>query len=112
MRVLVYADGQKELAALAGRLDADGHSTTGTTVDELAIDLASAAEFDALVVDRRATAAQQLRLTAEISRRSPDMLVVRSNGPEAVLTQLRQAAAERSSERGASGEIAPPDGGE
>jgi DNA-binding NtrC family response regulator len=94
-RILVFADRQDELDALTARLDADGHSTTGTIVDELAIDLASSSTFEALLVDRHVSPRNQLWITSEIARRSPGILVIRANGPEAVLTQLRQAFTER-----------------
>ena len=112
MRVLVYADLQEDLASLTARLDANGHSTTGTVIDELAIDLAASSEFEAFVIDRHASPARQLRLTTEISRRSPAILVIRANGPEAVLTQLRQAAAERTADLSARGDDHPSAGAE
>ena len=94
-RVLVYAERDDELAALTSRLDADGHSATGTVVDELAIDLAASSDFEALLVDRHVPHNDQLWLTTEIARRNPGILVIRANGPEAVLIQLRQAFTER-----------------
>lgn len=98
-RILVFADHEDDLAALTSRLDADGHSATGTIVDELAIDLAASSDFEAFVVDRRVPPGAQLRVTSDIARRNPGILVVRSNGPEAVLTQLRQAITERRAEQ-------------
>lgn len=94
-RILVYADREDELAALTSRLDADGHSATGTVVDELAIDLASSSDFEALLVDRHVPPRDQLWITSEISRRNPGILIIRANGPEAIITQLRQAFTER-----------------
>jgi|GEM_PF-851666 DNA-binding NtrC family response regulator len=94
-RILVYADREEELEALTSRLDADGHSATGTVVDELAIDLASSSNFEALLVDQHVSPRNQLWITGEIVRRNPGILVIRANGPEAVLTQLRQAFTER-----------------
>lgn len=94
-RILVYADREEELDALTARLDADGHSATGTVVDELAIDLASSSNFEALLVDRHVSPGDQLWITSEIARRNPGILVIRANGPEAILTQLRQAFNER-----------------
>ena len=96
-RILVYADREEELASLTARLDADGHSTTGTALDELAVDLAASSEYEAFVIDHLVPPSDQLRLTTEISRRSPGILVIRANGPEAVVTQLRQAITEHSS---------------
>ena len=96
-RILVYADREEGLASLTARLDADGHSTTGTAVDELAIDLAASSEFEAFVIDRLVPPSDQLKLATEISRRNPGILVIRANGPDAVLTQLRQAIAEQHS---------------
>ena len=94
-RILVYADREDELASLTARLDADGHSTTGTAVDELAVDLAASSEFEAFVIDGLVPPSDQLRLASEISRRRPGILVIRANGPDAVLTQLRQAITEQ-----------------
>jgi DNA-binding NtrC family response regulator len=93
-RILVFADREEELDALTSRLDAEGHSATGTVVDELAIDLASSSNFEALLVDRHVSPRSQLWITSEIARRNPGILVIRANGPEAVLTQLRQAFTE------------------
>jgi DNA-binding NtrC family response regulator len=94
-RILVFADREDELDALTARLDADGHSATGTVVDDLAIDLASSSDFEALLVDQHVSPSSQLWITGEIVRRNPGILVIRANGPEAVLTQLRQAFTER-----------------
>lgn len=96
-RILVYADREDELESLTARLDADGHSTTGTAVDVLAVDLAASADFEAFVIDGLVPPSDQLKLTTEISRRSPGILVIRANGPDAVLTQLRQALTEQHS---------------
>jgi DNA-binding NtrC family response regulator len=97
-RILVYANREEELDALTSRLDADGHSATGTVVDELAIDLASSSDFEALLVDQHVPPRDQLWITGEIARRNPGILIIRANGPEAVVTQLRQAFTERRAE--------------
>ena len=93
-RILVYAEEEDELDALTARLDADGYSATGTVVAELAVDLASASHFDALMIGRRVSTSDRLTLTSELVRRNPGIVVVRANGPEAVITQLRQAFSE------------------
>ena len=51
-----------------------------------------------LLVDRNVPPANQLWITSEISRRNPGILIIRANGPEAVITQLRQAFTERRAE--------------
>ena len=95
MRVLVYAETAEELAELTTRLEADGHSSTGTVEGELALDLASVSTYEALIIDRRTSLADQRRLSAEMAQRNPETLVIRANGPEALLTQVRQALTER-----------------
>lgn len=110
MRVLVYAETAEELAELTSRLDADGHAATGTVEGELAVDLASASDFEALVIDRRTPRADQLRLAADVARRSPQTLVIRANGPEALLTQMRQALAESGAAAGRGARAEAPGG--
>lgn len=94
-RILVYANGENELAALTSRLDADGHTISGTVVGEVAVDLASASYFEAFMIDRHVPTPEQLKLTTEIGRRNPGILIIRVNGPEAASIQLRQALNER-----------------
>ena len=94
-RILVYANRENELAALTSRLNADGHTISGTIVGEVAVDLTSASNFDAFMIDSHVPTPEQLKLTAEIARRNPGILIIRVNGPEAASIQLRQALNER-----------------
>ncbi len=71
-------------------LERDGYIVSGTTNDEIAIDLAYSAEFDAMLIGGGITEAEKSMLSGEVRRQNPSIVVVKADAPESVLTLLNQ----------------------
>ena len=72
-------------------LEQDGYLVTGTLLDEVAIDLASSSEFDALLIGGGIAQSDRLKLKGDVLRLQPSIKVADARGPESVVTVLRQA---------------------
>ena len=71
-------------------LERDGYIVSGTTNGEIAIDLASTTDFDAMLIGEGLTEAEKSMLSGEVRRQHPSIVVVKTNAPESVLTLLNQ----------------------
>ena len=88
--MLAVVRDQTELDGVITLLEGNGFAATGTSLDAIAIDLASSTEFDALLISGGPSAAEQARLAAEVRRYQPDIIVVRPGSPLSILSLLRQ----------------------
>ena len=71
-------------------LEGNGYSVTGTLHDDIAVDLAASSEFDAILMADM-TQKELTALRGEVLNKQPKIKVVQAEGPESVLTLLKQA---------------------
>lgn len=71
-------------------LEGNGYSVTGTLHDDIAVDLAASSDFDALLMGGMAQK-ERSELRGEVLKKQPNIKVVHAEGPESVLTLLKQA---------------------
>jgi len=72
-------------------LEANGYSVTATLHDDIAIDLAASSEFDAILLGGGMTQKEWTQLRGEVLKKLPRIKVVQAEGPESVLTLMKQA---------------------
>ena len=89
-RILLVSRQPEMMDKVTSILESDGYIVSGTSNDDIAVDLAASSEFDALLVGGGVSEKERAALTAEIRRYRPSIAVVRSNAPESVLTLLNQ----------------------
>lgn len=89
-RVLVVGRRQEPVDAVTAVLESGGYSVTATLHDDIAVDLASSGEFDALLTDGM-TRQERSSLRGEVLRKLPAIKIVQAEGAESVLTLMKQA---------------------
>ena len=90
LRVLVVSRHPDQTDRIVSILESDGYVATGTSIDDVAIDLVASAPFDALLTADGVTAKEHSNLRGEALRRQPEIAVIRAGSPEAVLSLMRQ----------------------
>ena len=90
LRILVVSQQQEVMDRVSTILERDGYIVSGTTNGEIAIDLASTTDFDAMLIGEGMTEAEKSMLSGEVRRQHPSIVVVKTNAPESVLTLLNQ----------------------
>ena len=76
---------------VARLLEGVGCIVTSTLDDAVAIDLAGSSDYDALLIGEEVSQSDCRYVTTRARDKKPSMPVILMNGPESVLTQLRQA---------------------
>ena len=89
-RVLVVGRSTDDMEAVTATLEGNGYSVTGTLHDDIAVDLAASSEFDAILMADM-TQKELTALRGEVLKKQPKIKVVQAEGPESVLTLLKQA---------------------
>lgn len=90
-RILIFSQQQDSLDRVTRVLESVGCIVTGTLNDGVAIDLAGASDYDALLIGDEVHQSNRRYVATEARKRKPSMSVVIVHGPESVLTQVRQA---------------------
>lgn len=90
-RVLLVGREQDVIDTVTSTLEANGYSVTGTLHDDIAIDLAASSEFDAMLSGGGMTQKDWTQLRGEVLKKLPKIKVVQAEGPESVLTLMKQA---------------------
>ncbi len=90
-QVLVVGRHQDVLDAITTLLEANGYSVTSTLHDDIAIDLAASSEFDAMLLGGGMTQKEWTQLRGEVLKKLPKIKLVQAEGPESVLTLMKQA---------------------
>ncbi len=90
-RILVVGRHQDVVDRFTNLLESHAYIVTSTMNDNVALDLAGSSDFDALVIGGGVSHADRASLREEVRRYLPDIEVVMSQGPDSVLTLLRQA---------------------
>ena len=90
-RILVVERHQDVVDRVTSLLESNAYIVTSTTNDDVALDLAGSADFDALVIGSGMPHSDMAYLREEVRRRKPGIEIVVSHGPDSVLTLLRQA---------------------
>ena len=89
-RVLVVGRNTDDMDTVTATLEGSGYSVTGTLHDDIAVDLAASSEFDAILMADM-TQKERTELRGEVLKKQPKIKVVQAEGPESVLTLLKQA---------------------
>lgn len=89
-RILLVGRSQEPVDAVTAALEAAGYSVTATLHDDIAVDLAASSEFDALLIDGM-TRQERSSLRGEVLGKQPAIKIVQAEGPESVLTLMKQA---------------------
>ena len=89
-RVLVVGRSTDDMETVTATLEGNGYSVTGTLHDDIAVDLAASSEFDAILMAEM-TQKERTELRGEVLKKQPKIKVVHAEGPESVLTLLKQA---------------------
>ena len=89
-RILVVGRDQDVVDRVTKLLESNAYIVTSTTNDDVALDLAGSADFDALVIGDGVPHSDMAYLREEVRRRKPGIEIVVSHGPDSVLTLLRQ----------------------
>ena len=76
---------------VAQLLESVGCIVTSTLEDAVAIDLASSSDYDALLIGEEVSQSDGRYVTTRARDKKPLMPVILMNGPQSVLTQLKQA---------------------
>ena len=90
-RILIVGREQEYTDRIIGILESVGCIVTGTLSDGVAIDLAESADYDVLLIGDEVSQSDGRYVATEARRKKPWITVVMVQGPESVLTQLRQA---------------------
>ena len=90
-RILVVERHQDVVDRVTSLLEGNAYIVTSTVSDDVALDLAGSADFDALVIGSGMPHSDMAYLREEVRRRKPGIEIVVSHGTESVLTLLRQA---------------------
>ena len=89
--VLVVGRDQDVLDAITSMLEGSGYSVTGTLHDDIAIDLVSSSEFDALLLGGGMMQKEWTQIRGQVLKKLPKIKIVQAEGMESVLTLLKQA---------------------
>ncbi len=90
-KILVVGRHQDVMDTVTSTLEGNGYSVTGTLHDDIAVDLATSSEFDALLMGGGMTQKERSQLRGEVLKKLPKIKVVQAEGPESVLTLMKQA---------------------
>ena len=90
-RILIVGREQEYTDRIIEILESVGCIVTGTLSDGVAIDLADSADYDVLLIGDEVSRSDGRYVATEARKRKPRITVVMVQGPESVLTQLRQA---------------------
>ena len=90
-RILVVERHQDVVDRVTSILESNAFIVTSTMNDDVALDLAGSAGFDAMVIGGGVPHSDMAYLREEVRRHQPDIEVVVSHSPDSVLTLLRQA---------------------
>ena len=90
-RILIVGREQEYTDQIIGILEGVGCIVSGTLSDGVAIDLASSSDYDVLLIGDEVSQSDGRYVATEARRKKPSITVVMVQGPESVLTQLRQA---------------------
>ncbi len=89
-RVLLVGRNTDRVEAVTSRLEGSGYSVSGTLYDDIAVDLAASSEFDAILMADM-TQRERTELRGQVLKKQPKIKIVQAEGPESVLTLLKQA---------------------
>ena len=90
-RVLMLGRDQEFADLISQTLESSGCIVTTTLSNGNAIDMVGSSEYGALLIDDELDRADQQYGATEARNRDPELPIIVVKGPEAVLTQLRQA---------------------
>ena len=90
-RILVIGRRRKTIDDVTRILEGVGCTVTGTLSDEVAIDLAGASDYDALLIGDDVPQSDGRYITSEARIRTPSIAVIKYHSPRSILTQLKQA---------------------
>ncbi len=90
-RILVVSRYSDTVDDVTRILEAVGCIVTGTSSDEVAVDLAGSSDYDALLIGDDVPDTVGRYLTHQARVRTPSIAVITCRAPESVLTQLQQA---------------------
>ena len=79
-RVLVVGRNTDDMETVTATLEGNGYSVTGTLYDDIAVDLASSSEFDAILMADM-TQKERIELRGEVLKKQPKIKVVQAEGP-------------------------------
>ena len=82
---------QESVDRIVRILEGVGFTVTSTLNDSVAIDLAGASDYDALLIGEDVAQADLRYVRAEARKKRSSMRVVIVHSPESVLTQVKQA---------------------
>ena len=89
-RILLVGRSQEPVDAVTATLEAGGYSVSATLHDDIAVDLAASSDFDALLTDGM-TRQERSALRGQVLDKQPSIKIVQAEGPESVLTLIKQA---------------------
>lgn len=90
-RILIIGRYQDTMEEVTRVLEGVGFIVTGTMNDGVAIDLAASSEYDALLFGAEVSQSERGYIITEVRKSRPYIAFAVVNGPESVLTQVRQA---------------------
>ena len=90
-RILMFGRRQESVDQVARILEGVGFIVTSTLNDVVAIDLAGASDYDALLIGEDVAQPDVRYVRAEARKRKSSIRVVIVHSPESVLTQVMQA---------------------
>ncbi len=90
-RILMVGRHQESVDRIAHILEGVGFTVTSTLNDVVAIDLAGASDYDALLIGEEVPQSDLRYVRAEARKKRSSMRVVIVHSPESVLTQVMQA---------------------
>ena len=90
-RILMFGRRQESVDRIARILEGVGFTVTSTLNDSVAIDLAGASNYDALLIGEDVAQADLRYVRAEARKKTSSIRVVIVHSPESVLTQVKQA---------------------
>ena len=89
-RVLIVGRQQTMIDKVTSTLELEGYSVS-TLSDDVAVDLATSSDFDAVLIGSGVSEPDRLKLKGDVLRVQPSTKVAQAHGPESVVTVLRQA---------------------
>ena len=90
-RILMFGRRQESVDRVVRILEGVGFTVTSTLNDSVAIDLAGASNYDALLIGEEVAQSDLRYVRAEARKRKSSIPVVIVHSPESVLTQVMQA---------------------
>ena len=90
-RIMMFGRRQESVDQVVRILEGVGFTVTSTLNDSVAIDLAGASNYDALLIGEDVAQSDLRYVRAEARKRTSSIRVVIVHSPESVLTQVMQA---------------------